>query len=689
MAEKFAENYKKRFVNPYNFIPLMEACSRSVPIAEFEDCYTGYFDCTIKLLTPLFIPNSSSSSRLLSEEEKRVEKCKEEKWKGYDFYSYDDWSSEEWEGNGLPLPPQNPAIPSSEIRGALRSVFEAAFNGCMSSVSVDRGLSRRTNEPKKPGILKKINNEWVIIPCKRAMLFIENRQISNPGKKMGIPVRRSKYNRWKEGQEIWVQFGRDKFTKKTYKGSIEIAKVVEQYEAIEDSSLTHYNSAKEERRRELREKGYVQSWLHKGEKFAHKHHESVFYDCIESEEALIRVNHSSDIDNLKIILEQYRDLGKNRNIGRDGKWYGGYDIFEKGTLVYYNDVEDHVYLSPACLGREVFSKKIGDLLKENGDYAPCADEKLCPACQIFGMVRKSGKGKTYARGSKIRVTDAVLIDSARDGRGLFEEPVVLPELGEPKPGTVEFYTEPPYGQSEKWKKGQGFWTYDYKYKVQNNKNSNNIRVLSAKEPKLRGRKYYWHSQVDLEQYRGNQLSAMKQRIRPMRAGGRDEEPLFRFRVYFERLNRTQLNQLKWAIDFGNPACAHKIGRAKPLGFGSVRLNIDNLYLREIDKDTGIWEMKKETNMENFFSHPVETSEALRIVQKMANWEERPRNVKYPSVEQGAPGTPSKINETASHQWFKNNKKGGYFMKVLPKADEDARKNLASEKALYTYTKIKN
>ena len=74
MAGKFVENYKKRFVNPYNFIPLMESCSRSVPTAEFEDCYTGYFDCRIKLLTPLFIPNTSSSSRLLSEEEKRNEK---------------------------------------------------------------------------------------------------------------------------------------------------------------------------------------------------------------------------------------------------------------------------------------------------------------------------------------------------------------------------------------------------------------------------------------------------------------------------------------------------------------------------------------------------------------------------------------------------------------------------------------
>ena len=74
---------------------------------------------------------------------------------------------------------------------------------------------------------------------------------------------------------------------------------------------------------------------------------------------------------------------------------------------------------------------------------------------------------------------------------------------------------------------------------------------------------------------------------------------------------------------------------------------------------------------------------------MANWEERPWNVQYPSVDPGSHRTPYKKNETASHQWFKENKKDGYFMKVLPKADEDARKNLESEKALYTYTMHKN
>ena len=40
-----------------------------------------------------------------------------------------------------------------------------------------------------------------------------------------------------------------------------------------------------------------------------------------------------------------------------------------------------------------------------------------------------GTARAYARASKVRVTDAVLVDPARDIGELFEELVVLPELG--------------------------------------------------------------------------------------------------------------------------------------------------------------------------------------------------------------------------------------------------------------------
>ena len=40
------------------------------------------------------------------------------------------------------------------------------------------------------------------------------------------------------------------------------------------------------------------------------------------------------------------------------------------------------------------------------------------------------------------------------------------------------------------------------------------------------------------------------------------------------------------MDFADSRCAHKIGRGKPLGFGSVKIRIDDLKIQTLDKETG-------------------------------------------------------------------------------------------------------
>ena len=80
---------------------------------------------------------------------------------------------------------------------------------------------------------------------------------------------------------------------------------------------------------------------------------------------------------------------------------------------------------------------------------------------------------------------------------------------------------------------------------------------------------------------------------------------------------------------------------------------------------------------------------METVLKMANWKERPDHVRYPSVEVEVEDNGNKPNSAASHQWFTNNKgkiSNPNFFKVLPKAEEDARKDLESSKALYTVVK---
>ena len=694
-------NKEERFVNPYNFIPFERKCERSKPEINRNDCYTGYFDCKITLLTPLFIPNTSSDTRLVCESDrkeaaKRSEedgKNVEEEFKGYDFFSYDDWSGEKAiDDLKEAYPPKEPIIPGSELRGTLRSVYEAAFNGCMSSVSSERILSRRSNDVMKPGILMEKNGQWFLQSCEKVMLFFPRKNMKQSKHKMGKKVSPEEYECWKEGQEIWFQLEDEEYTKIIKRKAIPIGKVIKDYKVIENS--TYYVEPKDKEKAEsmrmkYKKEGYEQGWLHKGESISAKHHESVFIHSDKASELKVA---DSDVRRLKGLVDEYKSSKNKENVR-----YRKYEVSPKGTLVYYNLKGGRVYLSPACIGMEVFTKTISDLLVNNGDYMPCtgSDDKLCPACQIFGMLDNTGEDASYAYGSKVRITDAKLIQPAVDRDKLFDAPLVLPELGEPKPSCVEFYTESPYELTEEKahrdksiENSEGYWTYDYKDVMkQDGKNkSKKIRIhtsLGDAQPKLRGRKFYWHSNPDCKSIRektGEKLSAMKVRIRPMK---KNNQPLFCFRVYFEQLNKQQLQQLKWTLDFEDRNCAHKIGRAKPLGFGSVKIQVDALVFREIDFKTGIWREKVQ-DIKTFFPNPIWNNKNRTYLKLIADWENKPDNVSYPCVKSAKNVNADEEDDAVGYEWFAQNKgKMRYpsFMKVLPKVNEDALKDLESSKAL--------
>ena len=440
------EDFNYRFVNPYNFIPLGKKCLRQLPQVKEQDCYTGYFDCSMSVLTPLFIPNTSSAVRLL--EKKEWAAGEKEGYLGYDFFSYDDWSKEQPFTDNPPSPPSNPVIPGSEIRGAVRSVYEAAFNGCMSSIDGKRDLSRRCGEIKNPGMLYWNNEQrqWYLKNCGKARLRVEQKVESKRKSYEKSLVGRKEYDCWKEGQEIWIRIGKSNLVT-DYKTNIGVSKG-------KQMSLA----------------GYKKGHLHKGEYIEKKKCEAVFYETGGSKPTKVC---TEDVALLAKVLNEYRDNKKNGKIEND-VWYKEYEISKDGSpiLVYYaKDMKGHFYMCPACIGRESFKKTLDSLLKNNGEYQPCNDEHLCQACQIFGMMDKAEKPETYAYGSKIRFTDAMLIHPAEDSAALFEEPIVLPELGEPRPSAVEFYTESPYKVGEKYggEKKQGYWTYDYKYTQTKNK----------------------------------------------------------------------------------------------------------------------------------------------------------------------------------------------------------------------------
>lgn len=645
----------ERFVNPYNFVSLEERCRRDTPAhSQIGPLLTGYVECTLKTLTPLIIPNTSNAAALHREEEKV------EAGNSYDFFSYTNLASGgKGAANGKY---ERPIIPGSELRGVIRSVYEAAFNGCMSTVDLNRKLHRRTTQPKLPGILRRNQGGgWEVVECERVMLNVKCEGEDRHGRL----VPQDEYRRWREGERISVQKSHETFkTSKNY--------------------TTKFHVATDFARGERTGDGWVQGYLHKGEAFNKKHHESVFIPRGRT----IPIA-DGELDRVKELLRQYADPKINRH-KQDGthfgyeQWATCLETMEQPQSkevivlpVYYTKQSDGAkgagvarYLTPAMISKEVFQTGLEELLTVNGGYQPCNDrDQLCPACSLFGMTGDRSQA------SRVRFSDGGWLDNGSTHYGLMT--LTLPELGEPKPGTVEFYTFP---LEKRQPKGYPIWTYDYV--------TPGIQYLKKRQLKIRGRKFYWHHEPAVDSrgiskytyHAEDSLSSMKQRVRAVGKG-----QAFSCRIYFDAVTTEELKRLRWALTFESTDCAHKMGRGKPLGFGSVQLEVERIMVRQLDSSSGRRSVQ-ELNQGVMDTAQLNETAGMQQLKKILNWSGRPSQVSYPLGDDNKDSGTS--NSTASHQWFTENKKRGFFEKVLPTIDEELDRS-SSNKWLNKLTKDKS
>ena len=575
------------FTNPYNFVPLDKKCERSAISIGKENHYTGYFSCTLELLTSLFIPNTSWDQALCGGEERKKQEQDKDRQIGYEFFSYEDLLQRKNELEGeYTRAPLNPVIPGSEIRGAVRSVYEAAFNGCMPVISgkIEKVKKADLKKPFK-GTLKKDKNTWIIV---------------SPVEKNGrICVSDDEFNCFKK---------------------------------------------------------YLQRYY----------------------------------------ISQY---GRNNT---DVDWHPDRLGRKPVEVKYYKYEERPLFISPASIREDIYAKELELLLSQNGGYQPCGSaDKLCSACKVFGMVSKEEKGKA-AIGSRVRFTDALLPEPLKeeDLKTFYGEPVILPVTGTPNPDTVEFYTISPYDKKqEKQLTEKGYWSYRY-VTVKNNQRVEH-NMLPPDLPKIRGRKFYWHSdnwsqklkerEEKKEEKKHN--SAMQIRIRPISAQTAGCDKAFHFRIYFERLTEEELSRLKWSIDFDDEDCAHKIGHGKPFGLGSVKIHIDEMITVQSIPETG--KMKTiQTDYHNLCD--VITSQNKNVIAAlkiMTNWKKRPKDVSYPKIEdrsqKNAVGTGTD-HESRAYEWFQANRKGKdfnekpmSFCKVLPSPEEEISGDVAKKLPIWS------
>jgi len=640
---------EKRFVNPYNFVELEGKCKRQ-PAERYREGerLTGFIECSLTSRTPLIIPNTSN--------DKALHTSKTEVEQSYDFYSY---TNLKHDGSGAPQEGfHEPVIPGSELRGVIRSVHEAAFNGCLSTVDIGRSLHRRTMKPKKAGILRRQGGEWVIEPCKRYPLPVTPTGGTTHGKYV---ISRETYNQCEEGAKVSVK--------------INTVKNVSRVIALKLGHVEDY--------------GFQKGYLHKGEAFESKKYESVFV-IPYVKPAPIPVD-ADEIKRLAKALEQYANPKLNRHINEGN--HTGYAAYQKvfdellttngqaQLLVYYSTYkqdakEQATYLTPAMISKEVYRKTIGDLLKANGQYQPCTHrENVCPACSLFGM---AGDKAGSSLGSRIRFSDAWHIhedshhSSGVSYKNLYEQ-VSLPELGEPKPGAVEFYTIPPKyskkGELSEYHK----WTYDDLLVF------SKIQPLKEDEPRLRGRKFYWHHEpvkppeAKTNSKKSDENLSMRKEVRAVKANIG-----FRFRVYFDQVTEKELAQLYWALtigDGGDGKYAHKIGHGKPLGYGSAQITPASASIRRIDPISGERALVP-YHFRTLDNNMLTSSKVLRQLQHISKFNSLISGiVSYPKVN---PGTGSKgANDSASHQWFKSNmSKGSQFFKVLPTVAQEMKDKCA-------------
>lgn len=518
---------QKEFVNPYHFIIAKDSvCERKKIYNEKKDTLTGYIDFEIETKTPLFIPNTSRQKKeIIRKNNKNIEHI------NLEFFSYTGKDSNQSYENIEPI------IPGSSIRGMIRNIYETLTDSCLSVIDNDSILYKRTNDYYSHGLLKK-NNDGTVDLYKADVAIIN------------LKFLKGEFN---EGQKVKFNIIKSNDTKSKNQKAKDVI------------------PAKNNEKRD--EEGYII----RGEKGFNKKNAHIFY-CANQ-----KIKKDISLESLKYVIKTYSSEKINQKIVTgEHKGYKKYEAElnkfleenkdEEYFPVYYSEIvpennkkNKFYYLSPACITKEVYNNSINDLLNKNGNYNPCNNKDyLCQACALFGMVGESEDKNKQADSvsSLIRIEDGILLNTENKSlKDIYHKKVTLQELSSPKISSTEFYLQKPVDAD--------FWTYDY-YVTKGK--------IYEDFPKISGRKFYWHHPKihfpECEKTERNRtVIPVKKNVK------------FKSRLYFEDISEKQLKQLIWICNISsNEKLGYKLGMGKPLGLGSVKLNVKGVKIRSFIKD---------------------------------------------------------------------------------------------------------
>jgi CRISPR-associated protein (TIGR03986 family) len=477
-----------RFLNPYNFVRYLPAgkengerdvtlLGRCTP-PPHDRCIglTGRIECELEAVTPIFI----SDSEFVFEDTRTAHKS-------FRFFRLRNEKGEE-----------EFAIPSTSLRGMVRSVFEAATNSCFSVF--EGGLLGKRERPEKydrrlplkAGMITNIPTSTDKNGIVRSMSYY-----TLPHKKFS----QYKNNYEKNGEKVFVK--------------------------IRDERVFDIKNKKDS--------GYIEGHLKTSDKGipsrTQKRNEYVFVADSSSKDFIL-----SHETYQNYIISNRNNRHAHTKVPKPG-----------GTIWFRADEEKRIKeFGYAQIYRKPFKKSIGDLLPKY--LHPCSTyTELCPACRVFGWVHQNSQENSkekVAYAGRVKISHAKIIEN----NGTLPE-IPLAILSTPKPTTTLFYL---------LKNGRADPTVAY----------------DTDGAELRGRKFYRHQEEAEEQEYERTENVKDKQNRTIRDALKPGAT-FSFTIRFENLSPVELGALLWSVEM-EEGLHHKLGLAKPLGFGSVNLSIINI-----------------------------------------------------------------------------------------------------------------
>lgn len=276
---------------------------------------------------------------------------------------------------------------------------------------------------------------------------------------------------------------------------------------------------------------------------------------------------------------------------------------EDGTLCYAglrqrSNGWELTGLFPVNISRKLHEVSPETLVPPPFQLRPCETrERLSPAERVFGWVNQNGHG---AYRGNLRI--GTIVCESKDAIESFGEPgLPLAILGQPKPQQTRFYVAgSPQGDAQP--------------------NQQSKEAVGYRPGKgLRGRKVYPHHK-DLprqywdgalldktqtpdnghyQEFRRPRLNDQEQRDDQNRSiqGWVRPGTVFTFDVHVTNLSNVELGGLIWLLSLNDglpePRLFHRLGGGKPLGFGSVCLDVAGYCLRSADDWRGYYQSLEE------------------------------------------------------------------------------------------------